>query len=137
MHFTNNSLQNAYFLCMRKHDPACVSEILPFTFMLCCSFAKSSWPTTFTCTRYTYLSTQFPTKSRIVFSSCAYVYLMLCTNVSMTSKVHEGALWLYEHFCICGEDGVKSLEKTRRLALAATSGRTNPLNEIEENERMT
>ena len=67
-----------------------------------------------------------------VFSSCAYVYLMLCTNVSMTSKVHEGALWLYEHFCICGEDGVKSLEKTRRLALAATSGRTNPFDEIGE-----
>ena len=67
-----------------------------------------------------------------VFSSSANVYLMLCTNVSMTSKVHEGALWLYEHFCICGEDGVKSLEKTRRLALAVTSGRTNPFDEIGE-----
>ena len=62
---------------------------------------------------------------------------MLCTNVSMTSKVHEGALWLYEQFCICGEDGVKSLEKTRRLALAVTSGRTNPFDEIGAKKRMT
>ena len=62
---------------------------------------------------------------------CAYVCAMLCINVSMTSKVHDGA-FRYEHFCICGEDGVKSLEKTRRLALAVTSGRTNPFDEIGE-----